>query len=159
MFTPVRVAACSFRPRKFDPAANAERLEVLFRRAAAAGAQLAVAPEGALDGYVVMPIIEGAEPAERMREAAVSIRGPEVERFRALARELGMCLAFGLAERSGGDVYNCALFLDAEGRIRGRYRKLQLAEGYHESWWFNRLGGPLTGVRHAVRQVRRADLQ
>ena len=140
MFTPVRVAACSFRPRKFDPAANGERLEALFRRAAAAGAQLAVAPEGALDGYVVMPIIEGAEPAERMREAAVSIRGPEVERFRALARELAMCLAFGLAERSGGNVYNCALFLDADGRIRGRYRKMQLAEGYHESWWFNRLG-------------------
>ena len=140
MFTPVRVAACSFRPRKFHTAANAERLEALFRRAAAAGAQLAVAPEGALDGYVVMPIIEGAEPATRMREAAVSIRGPEVARFRALARELGMCLAFGLAERSGGDVYNCALFLDADGRIRGRYRKLQFAEGYHESWWFNRLG-------------------
>ena len=140
MFTPVRVAACSFKPRKFDSAANAERLEALFRRAAAAGAQLAVAPEGALDGYVVMPIIEGAEPAERMHEAAVAIRGPEVDRFRALARELGMCLAFGLAERSGGDVYNCALYLDAEGRIRGKYHKMQLAEGSHESWWFNRLG-------------------
>ena len=129
MFTPVRVAACSFRPREFDPAANAERLEALFRRAAAAGAQLAVAPEGALDGYVVMPIIEGAAPAERMRKAAVSIRGPEVERFRGLATELGMCLAFGVAERRGGDVYNCALYLDADGRIRGKYRKLQFAEG------------------------------
>ena len=140
MFTPVRVAACSFKPRKFDTASNAERLEGLFRRAAAAGAQLAVAPEGALDGYVVMPIIEGAEPAERMHEAAVAIRGPEVDRFRALARELGMCLAFGLAERSGGEVYNCALYLDAAGRIRGKYHKMQLAEGSHESWWFNRLG-------------------
>ena len=140
MFTPVRVAACSFSPRRFDPATNAERLEALFHRAAAAGAKLAVAPEGALNGYVVMPIIGGAELAERMHEAAVSIRGPEVAGFRALARELGMCLAFGLAERSGGDVYNCALFLDADGRIRSRYRKLQFAEGYHESWWFNRLG-------------------
>ena len=140
MFTQVRVAACSFKPRKFDTAANAERMEALFRRAAHDGAQLAVAPEGALDGYVVMPIIEGAEPAERMHEAAVAIRGPEVDRFRALAGELGMCLAFGLAERSGDDVYNCALYLDAEGRIRGKYHKLQLAEGYHESWWFNRLG-------------------
>ena len=140
MFAQVRVAACWFKPRKFDTTANAERMEALFRRAADSGAQLALAPEGALDGYMVMPIIEGAEPAERMHEAAVSIRGPEVDRFRALARELGMCLAFGLAEQRGGDVYNCALYIDAEGRICGKYHKMQLAEGYHESWWFNRLG-------------------
>ena len=140
VFTQVRVAACSFKPRKFDVAANADRLEGLFRRAADAGAELAVAPEGALDGYVVMPIIEGAEPAERMDEAAVSLRGPEIGRFRALAGELGICLAFGLAERIGGDVYNCAVFIDAAGEIRGTYHKMQLAEGYRDDWWFNRLG-------------------
>ena len=140
MFTQVRVAACSFKPRKFDVAANADRLEGLFRRAAEAGAELAVAPEGALDGYVVMPIIEGAQPAERMHEAAVSLQGPEIGRFRTLARELGMCLAFGLAERIGGDVYNCAVFIDGAGEIRGTYHKMQLAEGYHDDWWFNRLG-------------------
>ena len=140
VFTQVRVAACSFKPRKFDVAANADRMEGLFRRAADAGAELAVAPEGALDGYVVMPIIEGAQPAERMHEAAVSLRGPEIGRFRALARELGICLAFGLAERVGGDVYNCAVFIDAAGEIRGTYHKMQLAEGYRDDWWFNRLG-------------------
>ena len=140
VFTQVRVAACSFKPRKFDVAANADRMEGLFRRAADAGAELAVAPEGALDGYVVMPIIEGAQPAERMHEAAVSLRGPEIGRFRALARELGICLAFGLAERIGGDVYNCAVFIDATGEICGTYHKMQLAEGYRDDWWFNRLG-------------------
>lgn len=67
---------------------------------ASADAQLAVAPEGALDGYVVMPIVDGAEPEERMHEAAVSIRGPEVTPFRAFARKLGIRLAFGLAERT-----------------------------------------------------------
>lgn len=140
MFTQVRVAACSFRPRKFDVAANGDRLEALFRRAAAAGAELAVAPEGALDGYVVMPIIEGAEPAERMREAAVSLDGPEIGRFRALAGELGVCLAFGLAERTGGGVYNCAVFIDGTGSICGACHKMQFAEGYRGDWWFNRLG-------------------
>ena len=140
MFRQVRVAACSFRPRKFDVAGNGDRLEAVFRRAAAAGAELAVAPEGALDGYVVMPIIEGAEPDERMREAAVSLDGPEVGRFRALARELGICLAFGLAERIGGDVYNCAVFIDATGATCGTCHKMQLAEGYRDDWWFNRLG-------------------
>ncbi len=140
MFTQVRVAACSFRPRQFDVTANGDRLEELFRQAAAAGAELAVAPEGALDGYVVMPIIEGAEPAERMREAAVSLRGPEIGRFQALAGELGICLAFGLAERIDGDCYNCAVFIDAAGSICATYHKMQLAEGYRDDWWFNRLG-------------------
>lgn len=140
MFRQVRVAACSFRPRKFDVAGNGDRLEELFRQAADTGAELAVAPEGALDGYVVMPIIEGVEPAERMHAAAVSLSGPEIERFRALARELGMCLAFGLAERTGGGVYNCAVFIDAAGTICGACHKMQLAEGYRADWWFNRLG-------------------
>ena len=140
MFTEVRVAACSFKPRKFDVATNADRLERLFRRAAAAGAELAVAPEGALDGYVVMPIIEDVQPTERIYEAAVSLRGPEIRRFQALARELRMCVLFGLAERIGDDVYNCAVFIDGQGKIRGTYHKMQLAEGYHDDWWFNRLG-------------------
>lgn len=140
MFRQVRVAACSFRPRKFDVAANGDRLEELFRQAADTGAQLAVAPEGALDGYVVMPIIEGVEPAERMHEAAVSRHGPEIERFRALACELGMCLTFGLAERTDGGVYNCAVFIDATGAMCGACHKMQLAEGYCADWWFNRLG-------------------
>jgi predicted amidohydrolase len=140
MFTQVCVAACSFKPRKFDVSTNSDRLESLFRRAAASGAELAVAPEGALDGYVVMSIIEGSQPVERMYEAAVSLDGPEIRRFLDLARELRMCMLFGLAQRLGTDVYNCAIYIDSLGQICGTYHKMQLAEGYHDSWWFNRLG-------------------
>ena len=140
MFETVRVAAISFAPRKFDLAANADRLERDFRSAAAHGAQLAVAPEGALEGYVVMPIIEGAAPAARMRDVAVSVAGAEIRRFRELAHELRMCLAFGLAERIGDDVFNCAIFIDHTGKLCGKYHKMQLAEGYTSRWWFNRLG-------------------
>ena len=140
MFQAVDVAAISFRPKKFDLAANADQLEDTFRRAAHKGVQLAVAPEGVLEGYVVMELITGEEPVERMREVAVTTGGPVMGRFRALARELGICLAFGLAERIGDDVYNCAVFIDQKGRLRGKYHKMQLAEGYHPSWWYNRLG-------------------
>ncbi len=56
------------------------------------------------------------------------------------ARELDMCLVFGLAERIDEDVFNCAVFVDRDGQIRGKYHKMQLAEGYHDAWWFNRLG-------------------
>ena len=140
MFREIRVAALSFVPRKFDVTANADRLERLFREAAAGGAQLAVAPEGSLDGYVVTSLIDGSEPEKRMREAAVSISGTVMRRFRHLARELGMCVAFGLAERIGNEVFNCAAFIDHNGRLRGKYHKMQMAEGSHPAWWWNRIG-------------------
>ena len=89
MFRKVDVAAISFVPAKFDLEGNGNRLEELFRRAAAGGAQLAVAPEGALEGYVVNELVSGEEPPQRMNEVAVTMRGPVIGRFRDLARELG----------------------------------------------------------------------
>ena len=140
MFKKVKAAAISFIPKKMNLAANADKLEKAFRTAAEEGAELAVAPEGILEGYVVNEIITGGLRAQRMLDAAVTMRSSYIKRFRGLARELKMCLAFGLAERIGHEVYNCAVFLDQTGRLRGRYHKMQLAEGYHDSWWFNRLG-------------------
>ena len=75
MYQVIRVAAISFVPGKFDLEANADRLEELFRRAAERGAQLALGPEGVLEGYVVGEIISGKAPAERMKEVAVTIKG------------------------------------------------------------------------------------
>jgi predicted amidohydrolase len=138
--TKVRVAAISFVPTKFDLAGNADRLERLFRQAKAGGAQIAVAPEGCLEGYVVNEIIAGQASAEKMREVALPIDDKVIQRFQTLARELHMCLVFGFAERIGSDVFNCAVFIDHGGEICGKQHKMQLAEGYHASWWFNRLG-------------------
>ena len=135
-----RVASISFVPVKFDLQANADRLEQSFRKAKAGGAQIAVAPEGALDGYVVNEIIAGEAAAAKMNEVAIPIDGPVIRRFQKLAKELQLCIVFGLAERIGEDVFNCAVFIDGEGRLCGKYHKMQFAEGYHPSWWYNRLG-------------------
>ncbi len=136
----ISVAAISFVPGKFDLENNAEKLEQMFRRASAGGAQIAVAPEGILEGYVVNEIIAGKAAVEDMKRVAVAIDSPMIKRFRKLARELEMCLVFGFAERVSKDVFNSAVFIDDEGQICGKYRKMQFAEGYHPSWWFNRLG-------------------
>ena len=53
----VRVAAVSFVPTKFDLPKNVAQLEKMYRQAAAGGADIAVAPEGILEGYVVNEII------------------------------------------------------------------------------------------------------
>ena len=140
MFRKVKVAAISFVPAKWDIEGNANRLEKAFRKAAGKGAELALAPEGVLEGYVVNQIVAEGVPPERMREVAVPIDGAEITRLRSLAAELSMCLVFGFAELIGEEVFNCAVFIDDKGRIRGKYHKMQLAEGTEESWWFNRLG-------------------
>jgi len=138
--TRLRVAAVSFEPVKFDLKANAAKLEQMFRKAAKGGAKLAVAPEGALDGYVVNEIIAGMAKAADMNKVAIELSDPVIQRFQKLAKELEMALVFGLAEKIGDDVFNCAVFLDHTGKICGKYHKMQLAEGYHPDWWFNRLG-------------------
>ena len=136
----IRVAAISFVPKKLDLPGNADRMEQAFRRASEGGAKIAVAPEGALDGYVVNEIIAGEFATERMREVAIPIHHTVIRRFQGLASELNMCLVFGFAERIEQDVFNCAVFIDNEGEISGKYHKMQFAEGYDPSWWFNRLG-------------------
>jgi N-carbamoylputrescine amidase len=136
----IRVAAISFEPQKFNLEANTRRLEQRFREAHQGGAKIAVAPEGALEGYVVNEIIAGKESAERMKDVAIDIDGPVIQRFQKLAEELSLCLVFGFAENTKDGVYNCGVFIDQTGRLRGKYHKMQFAEGYDESWWFNRLG-------------------
>lgn len=136
----LKVAAISLEPVKLDVAGNAARLENAFRAAAAGGAKLAVAPEGVLEGYIVNDVLAGIIPVERMRDVALPLDHPVIGRFRALARELDLCLVFGFAESVGAEVFNTAVFIDQTGAIRGRYHKMQFAEGYHPDWWWNRLG-------------------
>ena len=138
--TPVTVAAISFSPKKFDIHGNARRLEELFREAGARGAQLALAPEGALDGVVAMGVLRGEWPAARALDASATIDSDVIQGFRHLAAELSMSLAFGFAERIGDEIYNTALYISNRGEFRGKYHKMALAEGYHDSWWFNRVG-------------------
>lgn len=140
MFQEVRAAAISFKPVKLDIEGNADRLEKMFRDAAIGGAELAVAPEGVLEGYIVDDIINEKISPKEMQRVSLTMRSKTIQRFRELARSLNMCLVFGLAERVVDEVYNCAIFLDQKGRLRGKYHKMQLAEGHHPSWWWNRLG-------------------
>ena len=143
MYESVKVAAISYRPAKWDKAVNADKMEELFVEAAREKPRMILITEGALEGYVVMEVVEGRASAEALIEVAEPIDGPYIRRFQKLARTLKTCLAFGFAERIGDQAYNCALFLDQEGAIRGRYHKVQLAEGTHSSWNFNRIGQKL----------------
>ena len=140
MYNPVKVAAVSIKPKKWDKAYNADKVEEFFRKAAAAKPALILTTEGVLEGYVPLDVIEKPELAQAMLDVAEPIDGPYVDRFRKLAKTLKTCLCFGFAERIGDEVYNTAVFIDDQGEVRGKYHKSQLAEGTHPSWYFNRVG-------------------
>ena len=101
VFTSVRVAAISLKPKKWDKDHNADRLERYLREAARQSPELILATEGMLDGYGVMEVLEGRRTPEDMLAVAEPIDGPYIERFRSLARELRACLCFGFAELIG----------------------------------------------------------
>ncbi len=140
MYAPVKATAISIKPKKWDKAYNADKVEAFFREAARDKPDLMLTTEGVLEGYVVMDVVEDPERADEMLEIAEPIDGPYIERFRKLAKTLSTCLCFGFAERVGRQVYNAAVFIDHEGEIRGKYHKTQLAEGAHSTWAFNRVG-------------------
>lgn len=143
MYTTIKAAAISLKPRKWDKAYNADKLERFCRKAAKTKAHLLVVTEGVLEGYVVNDVIEDPSKTEAMLDIAEPIDGPYIKRFQRLARSLKTCLAFGFAERVGRQVYNAAIFLDQRGRLCGKSHKTQFAEGTHPSWTFNRIGNRL----------------
>ena len=143
MYNSIKVAAISIKPQKWDKAANADKMEVFFVEAAKEEPQVILTTEGVLEGYVVMEVIENREMTERLLDVAEPIDGPYIQRFQQLAKKLGICLCFGFAERIADEAYNCAVFIDHNGEICGKYHKTQLAEGTHSSWSFNRIGKTL----------------
>lgn len=139
----LRVTAISFKPTGWDKAGNADRLEALFVAAAKNKAQLLVSTEGTLEGYVVMDVIKHPEKAETLHQIAEPIDGPYIQRFQTLAKQLKTALCFGFAERIGDEVFNSAVFIGPNGDICGKYHKVQLDEGTHESWAYNRVGSTI----------------
>jgi beta-ureidopropionase len=79
---------------------------------------------------------------------AESVPGPTVERFQALAAELGMVMVLPVYEQEQrGVLYNTAAVLDADGSYLGKYRKTHIphVKGFWEKFYFRpgNLGYPV----------------
>ncbi len=114
-----------------DNLATAERL---VRRAATQGAQVILLPELFERRYWCKDQNPGhfalAQP----------LRGhPTIERFSALAAELGVVLPISVYERDGQATFNTVVVADADGALLGRYRKSHIPDGpgYQEKFYFN----------------------
>jgi predicted amidohydrolase len=100
-----------------DIAANLRLMERLAEQAAADRAALLVLPELFLTGYNIGAAVAAlAEPCN----------GPSAEAIAAIARRLGLCIAYGYPERTADGVYNSAAVIDRNGRLLANYRKIHL---------------------------------
>lgn len=115
----VTIASIQYQPEFGAVQANLDTIERLIRRAVEQGASVIVLPELADTGYVFEHRDELEANADTVPE------GRSASRLIALAQELSIHIAAGLAERDGEDFYNAAMLCGPGGFI-GKYRKLHL---------------------------------
>jgi len=114
----VRVAAVWLRPRNSrSPAESVERFAEYVDRVAAEHR-----PDVILLGEMVNRVGAKGEPEEQ----AEPIPGPTTEVLGERAKRHHAYIAFSMVERRGRDLFNTGVLLDRQGRIAGRYHKVQL---------------------------------
>jgi N-carbamoylputrescine amidase len=121
--------ACSENARE-----NIDRAEHLVREAARKGAQVILLQE-----LFETPYFCKDHWAGHFELARPSADNPAIERFRALAAELGVVLPFSFFENANNAYYNSLVMIDASGELLGVYRKSHIPEGpgYHEKFYFS----------------------
>ena len=115
----IRVAAIQMEPRIGALEANvAKTLDCLYS-ANEKGARIAVLPELCNSGYVFASREEAFELSETVPD------GETTRRWIDVAKETGMIIVAGIAERDGDKLFNSAVAVGPEGHI-GTYRKNHL---------------------------------
>ncbi|GAA3539198.1 carbon-nitrogen hydrolase family protein [Nonomuraea rosea] len=111
-----RIALCQI-PVSPDPAANLERAREALARAE--GADLAIFPEATLTRY-----------GRRITDLAEPLDGPFVSGLAEAAKQHGLAVIAGVFEPGEDRVHNTAVAIDAEGAVRGAYRKIHLFDSF-----------------------------
>ncbi len=118
----LRVGLCQVATEEWDVAGNLARTLDAIGAAARAGADVAVTPECVLHGYADQST---PEMRARARALAEDVDGASLQAVRGLAREVGIGVLLGFAERGAGDaVYNSAALIGADGGVHLVYRKV-----------------------------------
>jgi N-carbamoylputrescine amidase len=116
-----------------DPEDNLRRAIDIIRRAVAQGAQIICLPELFQTQYFCQredaALFDLAEP----------IPGPTTAKLSSVAKEFGIVLIGSLFEKRAAGVYhNTAVMIDADGALRGIYRKMHIPDDplYYEKYYF-----------------------
>lgn len=104
-----------------DAEENVARGATLIKEAASKGAEIICLPELATNVYFPFEV----DP--KWLKVAERIPGPSTETICAAAREANAYVLFPLYEKEqDGELYNTAVFIDPNGEIVGKYRKIQI---------------------------------
>ncbi|MPZ23346.1 MAG: carbon-nitrogen hydrolase family protein [Dehalococcoidia bacterium] len=132
---PFKIAAVQASPVFLDREATVEKACDLIARAAAEGARLVVFPEAFVPAYPdwiwALPPGEYGTLSDlysQLLDQSVTIPSATTKRLGEAAREAGAYVAIGVNERnseaSNATLYNTLLYLDDQGRVMGKHRKL-----------------------------------
>jgi N-carbamoylputrescine amidase len=116
-----------------DPEENLRKAVARVREAAAAGATLACLPELLRSRYFAQ-----REDQESFN-LAEPVPGPSTEALGKVARETGVVVIAPLFERRAAGLYhNTAAIIDADGQVKGIYRKMHIPDdpAYYEKFYF-----------------------
>ena len=135
------LAAIQAAPVQFDRQASTEKACGLIAEAAAKGATISAFGETWLPGYPFFAFgpqksTFWAAAAEYL-ENAVEIPSPTTDRLCAAARQAGIDVVIGIAERdslTSGTTYCTLLFIGSNGDILGRHRKLKPTASERVIW-------------------------
>ena len=115
----MKIAAAQISCVVGDIDANVRKIRDFSTRAREGGVDLIVFPELAETGYS-MPVIQRC--ATPWAEGAVP-------KLQEVARDLSIAIICGVSERDGASIYNSQVFIDANGKVVGSYRKTHLFTG------------------------------
>ena len=136
-----RLAAIQAAPVLMDAAASAEKACALIAEAGRGGADIAAFGECWLPGYPFF--IEAKVDALYWQASgeyiasAIEIGGAETDALCAAAKEAGIDVVMGAAERdpnTQGSVYATLIFISRDGEILGRHRKLKPTHAERNIW-------------------------
>ncbi len=113
---------------------NLDKAEHFVREAAGEGANIVLLQE--LFENLYFPQLERDDLFSLAHPADAH---PFLERFGALAKELGVVLPVSFFESAGQAYYNSLMMFDAGGEALGSYRKAHIPDGpgYEEKFYFN----------------------
>jgi nitrilase len=117
----------------------------LIAEAGRGGARLVVFPESFIPGYPdwVWAVPAGEDGLHNQLYAellanSLRIPGPSVQRLCQAARQAGTYVVIGVSERnseaSGASLYNTLLYIDPQGNVLGKHRKLVPTGGERLVW-------------------------
>lgn len=117
-----KIAVCQFKIKFLDPVKNLKRAEAFINKASSK-AQLIVFPEN----FVTGPIEANTELADSAKKYR--------KQFQHLAKKYKIAIVAGtIIEREKNKLYNTAYYIEKDGKIKSRYRKIHLWHSERKSF-------------------------